>query len=366
MQKKQVHCYDRITKKYVKSYIGIRSVSRKFDIPNTTLLDAIKYKRAAGGLLWSYLKSEYYPSEVNPKTGEINFNNSEVKQKPLVNSPVKETNSKISPILLKIQEAYSPSELQAIANGCKILPSVLKTPNVNFDGEHIRIGVLGDTHLGSSYTSEFNIYKAFEEFKRANVDFVVHSGDVTEGMSNRPGHIYELSHLGYDKMKNHAIDVLSQCPAPAYYIDGNHDRWFIKSNGAMIVKDICDAIPNATFLGHDEGDIKLKSNTTLRLWHGEDGNSYATSYRIQKVVESLSGGEKPNILLLGHTHKQAYIFERNIQCVSTGCMQYQTPWMRGKRISAHTGFHIIDVWINSKGVSRFGLQWFPIYSESIE
>ncbi len=354
MKKRKVYCYNKHTKKFVKSFESLRQAGREMDINYEVIRDGVINKKEKAGYYWSYKKFDLFKETPYPYKSENKKTTAESGQ------------YKIPAILQKIQETYSPAELQAIASGCKILPSVQKTPIIDFNGEHIRIGVIGDTHLGSSYTSEHNIYKAFEEFKKAGVDFMVHSGDVTEGMSNRPGHIYELSHLGYDKMKEHAIKVLSQCPVASFYIDGNHDRWFIKSNGANIVKDICNTIPNATFLGHDEGDIKLKNNTTLRLWHGEDGNSYATSYRIQKVVESLSGGEKPNILLLGHTHKQAYIFERNIQCVSTGCMQYQTPWMRGKRISAHVGFHILDVWINSKGVSKFGVTWYPIYSESIE
>jgi len=361
MEKRKVYCYNIQTKKFVKEFEGLRQAARELDIHFTSIRAACLNKNPYGGYFWSYEKMQYFKEGSLTRT----YN-----KKPVLletrSKGENEPSIKINPTLQKILETYTPSELQAIASGCKILPSVQKVPTINFDGEHIRIGVMGDTHLGSSYTSEQNIYKAFEEFEKADVDFMVHTGDVTEGMSNRPGHIYELSHLGYDKMKNHAIDVLGQCPVPSYYIDGNHDRWFIKSNGALIVKDICDAIDDATFLGHDEGDIKLKDNVTLRLWHGEDGNSYATSYRIQKVVESLSGGEKPNILLLGHTHKQAYIFERNIQCVSTGCMQYQTPWMRGKRISAHIGFHIIDVWVNSKGVSKFGVTWFPIYSGPIK
>jgi len=325
----------------VYEFESITSASNYFNIPKTTIVDAIRDNRSCRGILFTKINKDYV---------------SKGSEKVIENLKDFKPNN----ILSKIAEIYSEAELQAIANGCRILPSVQKTPTLNFDGQHIKIGVMSDTHLGSVYTSENYLYKAFEEFKKEKVDFMCHAGDVTEGMSNRPGHIFELSHIGYDKQKSHAIDVLSQCPCPAFYIDGNHDRWYIKSNGALMVKDICDAIPNATFLGHDEGDINV-NNIKIRLWHGEDGNSYATSYRIQKVVESLSGGDKPNVMFLGHTHKQAYIFERNIQCVSAGSMQKQSGWMRGKRIAAHVGFHIVDIWTNKKGVSKFRVQWYPIY-----
>ena len=70
---------------------------------------------------------------------------------------------------------------------------------------------------------------------------------------------------------------------------------------------------------------------------------------------------KPNILLLGHTHKALYIFERNIHCVSLGCLQQQSSWMKGKRIAAHTGFWIIEVCINETGVAWFQPRFYPFY-----
>jgi len=264
--------------------------------------------------------------------------------------------------LQQIAEQYSDKELHAIAKGGRIIAGLGKVPIVHFEGQRIRIGALTDTHLGSIFTHPDMIYQAFEEFKKAKVDFITHSGDVSEGMSHRAGHIYELSHIGYNKQKEHSIEVLGQwTDTPGYVIDGNHDRWFIKSSGAYIVKDICEALPNYEFLGHDEGDISLKGKATLKLWHGEDGNSYALSYRLQKVIEALTGGEKPGAMIAGHTHKSIYIFERHVHCYSGGCIQRQTKWMRGKRIAAHTGFWIIDLWVNNNGICKTTGTWHPFY-----
>jgi len=117
-----------------------------------------------------------------------------------------------------------------------------------------------------------------------------------------------------------------------------------------------------TYLGHDEGDITLSTApVTIRLWHGEDGSSYAHSYRIQKIVESFTGGDKPHVLFCGHAHKHTYMFERHIHCIGAGSMQTQSKWMRGKRLASHTGFWIIKMVVNDKGVGSFAPQWFPFY-----
>ena len=266
-------------------------------------------------------------------------------------------------IMSQILQSYSEKELEAIAKGGRIVPGYGKVPIISFEGERIRIGAITDTHIGSNKMPPDRIYQAFEEFRKEKVDFITHSGDVTEGMSNRPGHVYELSEIGYANQKSAAVNIFKQwTDSDIYAIDGNHDQWYIKSNGAKIVEDIAGEVPNFHFIGHMEGDISLKGKAILKLWHGEDGNSYALSYRLQKILESLMGGEKPNAMLCGHTHKYVNIFERHVFCMSIGCMQSQTPWMRAKRLAAHPGFAIIDYWVNDKGICKMTHTWYPFYS----
>ena len=355
----KLYCYDS-NGTYYKTYNSILDVKYVLTENNyKNLHRAIKQGWKCAGFYWSYIKRNNFLNI--DKTPDCNRkpNNISTDIGDNICEHIKTTNYR-NKLIDEIKDKYSIEELKILAKGSPIKPHNVK-PLLNFNGDHVKIGVIGDTHIGSKYTNENDIFSAFDYFKKEGVDFIVHTGDVTEGMSNRPGHIYELDYLGYEQQKQYAIKVFSQCSAPIYMIDGNHDRWYIKSNGAIIVKDICESLPNATYLGHDEGDIILNNNISIRLWHGEDGSSYATSYRIQKVVESLTGGDKPNVLFLGHVHKFAYIFERHIHCLSTGCLQTQTPWMRGKRLSAHAGFSVVDLWMNKKGVSRFRQEFIPLY-----
>ena len=204
--------------------------------------------------------------------------------------------------------------------------------------------MLTDTHLGSKYTNHENIFS-----------------DVHEGLSNRPGHYYECTHIGYSEQLNHSREIFSQwTDTPIYMIDGNHDRWYIKSNGALIVEELCRGQENLHFIGHDEGDIEI-NGITIKLWHGEDSSSYAISYRLQKLIESLTGGEKPNALIAGHVHKSGYIFERNVHCLSAGCIQGQSKWMRGKRIAAHKGFWTVRITIDDAEIKQFNPVFYPFY-----
>jgi len=261
--------------------------------------------------------------------------------------------------LKEIKDKYSDYELKAIAKGGRIIPGYEKVPIIDFSGERIRIGAIGDTHIGHLRFDKNYLFAAFEEFKKEKVDFIVHAGDVTEGMSSRVGHIYELSQLGYEAQKDEAIKLFSQwTDTDIYAISGNHDRWFYKAVGANIVLDIDNELTNFHFIGHDEGDISLKGEAVLKLFHGEDSSSYALSYRGQKIIESLHEGEKPDAIITGHVHKYMDFWKANIHFTSVGSIEKQTRWMRSKRIDAHPGFAIIDYWVK-KGIRKKTITWYP-------
>jgi len=263
-------------------------------------------------------------------------------------------------LLEKIAERYSKEELRILAKGLGIGAQDKGEFIHDFGGEEICIGAMSDLHLGSKYTDPGFIEEAFRVFVDEGVDFVTLGGDITEGVSHRQGHCYECSYIGVDAQVEHAIEVLSPWKdMPMYAISGNHDAWSFKAAGVDPAKYICDGV-GIQYLGYDEGDIEV-NGCRIRLWHGQDASSYAHSYRIQKIVESFTGGDKPDVLLAGHVHKMGYWMDRHVHCVSTGCIQKQSKWMRGKRLPAHTGFWVIRMVINEKGVGSFAPKWFPFY-----
>lgn len=77
---------------------------------------------------------------------------------------------------------------------------------------------------------------------------------------------------------------------------------------------------------------------------------------------SYQGGEKPNILLIGHYHKAEYGYPREVHCVQCGCTEDQTPFMRKLKIQAHVGGWTISFDIDDFGlVHKFTPQWHPFY-----
>ena len=264
-------------------------------------------------------------------------------------------------LLTRLREKYSEEELQEIASG-KGLARPVKFPKVRLTGKHHRMLVISDTHIGSSYSPyewhDLAATVAHEE----KCECVLHCGDLTEGMKiKRIGtQMYELSDLGFEAQRDRAIEMMGKYKLPIYAISGNHDGFFKEYAGADIVKAVSDQVRDMVYLGYDAGEIEV-DGAVIRLWHGGDGNSYALSYRLQKVIEAMTGGTKPAILLAGHVHKFCYIFERNVHAISCPCMQSQTEWMRGKKLAAHTGFLVLDFDVTQKSICNLSVKLYPFY-----
>jgi predicted phosphodiesterase len=266
-------------------------------------------------------------------------------------------------IYQELKKHYTDRELKIIAKGGKLLPGQGKMPIIDFSGRHIRFGYMTDPHIGSIYFVKEWWDEAIRQMKKEKCEFMCLSGDVTDGMKlGRHKQIYELIKIGYTQQKDYAIEQLKKWGKKMYVIDGNHDRWYVDSAGAIIVQEICEHVKDAEFLGHDEGDISLGGKARLRIWHGSDGDSYAFSYRLQKIIESFTGGDKPNMILCGHTHKSLYMpCYRNVQAISGGAMCKQSKWMRSTRKANHSGFWIIDLWINKTGITKCSPTWYSFY-----
>jgi hypothetical protein len=119
-----------------------------------------------------------------------------------------------------------------------------------------------------------------------------------------------------------------------------------------------------------EADIVLPAKngtgkTVVRVLHPGGGSSYAISYSVQKIIESYQGGEKPDVLLIGHYHKADYVFCRGVHAVQTGCTQDQSPFMRKKKLAAHLGGWIIEMATDENGaVTRFKQEFMPFYDNA--
>lgn len=243
----------------------------------------------------------------------------------------------------------------------------MEPETIDADWNHnkiIKFGLIGDTQLGSKYTQLTHLNNFYDICEVEGITDVYHTGDITEGLKMRPGHEYEVYTVAADEMLE---DVIKNYPKregiTTHFITGNHDASLYKHIGYDIGKAIANARDDMKYLGRDCAVINLTPNCTMEMRHPWDGSSYALSYKIQKMIETMECDTKPNILAVGHYHKAEYLFYRNIHALQTGCFQGQTPFTRGKGISVHIGGWIVTLEVATDGtIKRIQPEFIPYYS----
>jgi len=244
-------------------------------------------------------------------------------------------------------------------------PKIGATRKLDYNGKHVKFTVISDLHMGHNRYRPDILDHAIRNSKRQGSEFYCIPGDILEGMSGREGHIYELSVIGASNQLDYGVQQLSQVEKPIFAITAtnSHDGWYSSKNNAgfEVGPELERRIPNLEFLGYDEADLILDSGIKIRMSHPGDGTAYAISYKLQKYVNALPGGQKPDILLQGHYHKAMYMFYRNIHCFDAGTLCDQTIFMKKKQTPAMTGYWIIDAWANKKGVDKIKMEFTPFW-----
>ena len=222
---------------------------------------------------------------------------------------------------------------------------VYKIPDTS---EHIKLLLISDTHLGNKYDRLDILRYLYDKAENNNIDYVLHSGDLTEGRSNRDEQIYSLKESSYTGQRDYVVDNYPQSSIPTYLISGNHDLWWVKKCGADIVKDICSKREDLTYLGSDCEDMKI-GKLKIRLYHGKGGQAYAKSYKLQKYLDSIPLEERPHILQTGHTHQAFYMKQDKTHCFQTSCLQDLTPFERSMGFDNDKSCWWVNVYMDNKG-----------------
>lgn len=212
-------------------------------------------------------------------------------------------------------------------------------------------GAMGDLHAASKYTR----WEVREDLMKRAVDSgascIFDTGNWIDGEAsfNR----YDIEAAGLDNQVTLLASRYPKVGIPTYAVTGDdHEGWYIRREGIDVGRYTESVMRDSGHQWHDlgymEADIVLRnansgSVSILRVVHPGGGSGYATSYRPQKIIESLEGGEKPAVVLFGHYHKLDCNNIRNVWSVQTGTQQDQTPFMRKKSLEAHVGGAIVEM-----------------------
>lgn len=236
--------------------------------------------------------------------------------------------------------------------------------------KRVRLGVVSDLHFGSKFQQPTLLKQHYRYFKKRGVDAVLICGDITDGTAlMHRGFVYELWAHSADAQKEAALDGIPDIGVPQFAIAGNHDISFFSETGYDIVKSICDARKDITYLGpevasrHQRGSVGYLQfdEVSIQLAHPHLPGTRTRSYRLEVWIENINP-PRPHIVTMGNFHKPVEINYRNTWGIMLPSFQAQTPWMASKGISSIVGSCIIEFGTNTKGIApSMSIEWLIEY-----
>jgi len=245
---------------------------------------------------------------------------------------------------------------------------------VEDENNTITFGIISDTHIGSLYQRVDALSAFYRHCERRGVRIVLHAGDVLDGWKVYRGQEFEL-HPGarsWPEQRDMFAELMPKIKGiETYFITGNHDRSFKNMIGLVVGEELQKVRPDWHFVGQDVGFITLRTGSgkkfLIELLHPGGGvKPYAVSYSLQKIIDAIPGGQKPDLLAAGHFHKAFYMpAYRNVQSILAGTFQSQTPFMAQHSLAANVGGWIVSVVLGErkKLTSRVQAEFIGFYEE---
>ena len=253
----------------------------------------------------------------------------------------------------------------------KTVETTFKVDMSRFKGRKVRVGIVSDTHLGSKY-QQLSYLKAFYRYcVRRKVPVVLHGGDLLDGNGKvYRGQIYEQFVIGATPQIQYAANNYPRHESiTTYLIGGNHCASWQSSEGLDALGMLSKDRPDIKNLGYYGATVDI-GGIQVYLMHGGGGVAYARSYKMQKIIEQFPGGQKPQILIIGHWHITDILpTYRNVVGILPGCFQSQTPYLRRKGLSPDIGGFILEFEVadvdKENGLVGCKIEWrpFPVAKE---
>lgn len=219
-------------------------------------------------------------------------------------------------------------------------PHVGHRPAVsNSDVRDVRIDPAGgklvfaqitDLHFGSRYHLNAQLHDFVKRAYARGVRTILVTGDVLEGCYRHAQ--WELTHHGFYDQASYCAEAMPKHDGLTYhFITGNHDQTFSDANGMSAGRALVEVFnahgrKDLVFHGDRGARIRLAARENERglvvaLWHPLKGPAYALSYKLQKYIEQLPVGRKPDVVFAGHWHQSVYFTTRGVHAFSGGCFQ---------------------------------------------
>ena len=216
--------------------------------------------------------------------------------------------------------------------------------------DEIKIAVVTDTHLGSTFAAEHELHQFYEYINSLGITKVLHLGDLTDGWyQKRPTSIFEQTAVGFQNQLNYFVNHYPRVKGiKTYAITGNHDQTHMFNGGANMGELVARLRDDFVYLGHNHAFFKISDKVKISLIHPTDGSTQTISYKIQQVIDR-NAERKAEIMLIGHYHKTASVFYKGSWGFMCPSFQHKSSFMSDNNLTSDVGGMILTIKLDKDG-----------------
>lgn len=184
---------------------------------------------------------------------------------------------------------YQINGEEVINLNCLHEPPLYTVPKLQ---DNYRLLIISDTHLGCKQDRLDLLNYVYEMAEKNNIDYIIHCGDVTDGISDYEDHLANLRFATFDEQRDYVITNYPHSYIPTFMVSGNHDNWWRTKISRDILSEITDTRSDLTYLGDSEAFLRL-GDLNLFIIHGH--------HNLKKSLQK--GSSIPiNYIFKGHHH----------------------------------------------------------------
>ena len=221
--------------------------------------------------------------------------------------------------------------------------------HIFIDKDHIRLGLIGDTHLCSKHDRIQTINKVYYEAEIKGVDRILHCGDFFDGRLSFEGHTDSLRTSTYEGQLEYGIEKYPTFSGVTDVVSGNHDDSWYALTGKEILSDVAKERDDINYLGPNSRVIYI-NGLRVSLMHGDMIPFHSKYFKFSRYLSTFKKGEEPHFVHTGHSHISTYSKNGNTEWFRTSSLMNRTPIQREKGLENENSVYWVDVYFDDDGM----------------
>ena len=312
-------------------------------------MERIEKLDKAKELLKQWAVQKEIAKELQMSLRDVNKINKELKNQELSKQEIQK---------LELIKDLTPKQIQEILyhNAIATKDEIIKTI---WEPWYLRFWLVSDTHFWSKTSAKDELWEFYDRAKDKWVECFIHAWDLVDWDGVYKWQTYELEKIWFDAQLDDVVENYPNVWLDTYFVQWNHDESFLKKTWWDIGRAISLIRRDLVNLWFYDARIKLNW-VDINVHHWGGGQSYARSYKPQKLLENIDPKDQPNLFTSWHRHTALYMFYRKIHTFLPWAFMKENLLSKRFHLDNTIGGWIIEIEIDENGGSKIGMEFLHI------